>query len=236
MNILVSGCSFSYGFGLPGTTKDPNCWANQVAQSLNASIDNVSVPGYDNTGIFLNAITSLTSKKYDLILIQLTSLGRIVVSPNIHGSRHITHYNIHPIGVSDSEYKKFYKTFVKLNQDFEHWNRLTKIIFSVQNLVKAGHNIRFINGLLNWPQELFDRADSNYAKNIIDYHNLPDSDIQIGLDCINRDKENINLDLWLNPFNSFYQLQIDQISPEDNHPGIKSQRIYAEMILKNLNL
>ncbi len=238
MKILVSGCSFSVGYGFASSNEDPNIWPSLVGKSLDAEVTNVSIPGYDNPGIFLNAINTFSKNEYDLILIQITSLNRLIVSPNMHGIINLTtqvdldrwHGRI-----DKAEYKTFCKNLVMLNRDFEHWKRLTNIIDTVQNLVDQGYNIKFVNGVLNWDQSFFQNRVSNFSNQILDVDELPDEDIQQGLDIIDQAKQTINLDLWINPFEPFYKLQIDNASSTDSHPGIESQKIFSELIVNYLH-
>jgi len=236
MKILVSGCSISQGYGFPLTINDPSIWPNLIAKELDGTVTNVSVPGYDNTGIFLNALKELTTDNYDLILIQITSLDRIVVSPTMHCTLNLMGLGPNSLSDNKTEQDRFFKLFLKINQQFEHWKRLMNIIISVQNLVKQGYNIKLINGLLHWNKEFFSTDNSKFAKELIDFHNLPDEDIEKGLVKINRDKALIDSKIWINLINSFGQMQVDNASLIDNHPGPESHKIYSKLILDNLKL
>jgi hypothetical protein len=185
----------------------------------------------------LNAISKLTPDAYDLILIQVTSLNRIVVSPNIHSKINLMgliNFDLWKDRLDKSQYNNFCKQLTMLNQDFEHWIRLRNIIFSVQNLVDNGYNIKFVNGLLNWTFDFFSKDRSNFGDQILNVDGLPDEDIALGVENLNRDKQKINLNLWINPFDSFSNLQIDNASTTDIHPGIKSQQIFSELIFNYL--
>ena len=238
MKILVSGCSLTAGWGFDGGSESPEIWPNILAQKLNAEITNVGRSGYDNTGIFLNALEKCTASKYDLVLLQLTRLNRVVVSSTIHGVTLLgtSPPNLPETVITKSEYKKFHKTFFKLNQPYEHWIRLLKIIKTVQQLNKQGYNIKFINGLLDWKEEFFTNPTSEFLKYLIGFNNLPDDDIQKISKIINLDKQDIDLDLWVNPFSTFLNLKVDSLSDTDEHPGPKSQKLFADMFLNNLNL
>jgi len=237
MKILVSGCSFTSGLKFELEKNDPKIWPNLLSTALNAEVVNVGVSGYDNSGIFLNAVSEFTATNYDLILIQITALNRVVVSPTFEGSYVITRYNSSSIfyNMDDEEYQKFYKSFTKLNNDFEHWKRLILIIKSLQNFINQGYNIKIINGLMEWDQSFFTTDDSNFAKNILDFHMLPDKLIQKGLDIINLDKKLINLNHWINPFDSMRKMQIDTVLKSDQHPGPKTHKLVADLILSKLN-
>ena len=243
--ILVSGDSISYGTGFPLQKNEPSIWPNQLATFLKADLTNVSVSGYDNTGIFINAISELLAIQYDLILIQLSSIDRIILSVNMHEQISVTNTTVNSLKNSISamaitQFSKdqlldFHKVFLELNGKYEHWERLIKIIYSIQSLVKQGYNIRIINGLFDWSEEFFTSKHSLYAKKILNYDSLPDKDINIGLEKICKQIKDIDLSIWVNPFNSFKQIAVDH-APLDFHPGSKSHKTYTNMILKNLNL
>lgn len=237
MKILFSGCSFTAGGGFPRQKNEPNIWPNLLAAKLNADLVNVGQGSYDNTGIFLNAVSEFTTNNYDLILFQITSLNRVVVSPTYKRSVHISYSNISPYPpheFNEKEYREFYKSFMRLNNDFEHWKRLVRIIKTLQNFINQGYNIKIVNGLLDWDQAFFNQTDSDFAKNILNFHTLPDSQIEEGLNIINTDKEQIDLSHWINPFESIRRMQIDD-AVLDNHPGPKTNKLVADLILSKLN-
>lgn len=240
MKILVGGDSVPYGYGFPLVSAEPAIWPNQVANALGAELTNVSVPGYDNTGIFLNILTALSKQKYDLILFQVTNLSRVVLSPNMQGRITLNPQAKGCISefwsklLSDKEYDSFYRTFAKVNGDFEHWERFVKMINLTQDLVKQGHNIKFINGLIYWTEDLFKTKNSMFAKELLGYHDLPDDVIAQGLETIHHQTQNINLDLWINPFIPLIKLKVDQASDTDFHPGPISHNIYTELILNHI--
>lgn len=238
--VLVSGCSISAGSGFPLEKSEPRLWCNQVAEKLNANLTNVSVPGYDNPGIFLNALERFTEENYDLILIQFSGFDRIVVSPNIHGRILIS--SIHHLSNIDrwkdwfdkKDYQNFVKTFVLLNRGMEHWCRLINIILSLQNLrKKLNLNIRFINGLLPWDRPLFDGGHSDFLWNCFDLDKLPDHDIKRFTEQIHKQIQFIDLDLWINPFDSFASHVLDR-APLDDHAGYKSHDLYTDIVMNSL--
>ena len=239
MKILIVGCSLSYGSGFPLEVNDPQIWPNQLKKKLKSSITNISVPGYDNTGIFLNAADEMFKNHYNLVLVQLSVLNRVVVSPNMHGRILVSQPNINYSSwtalINKQEYNKFFQIFYKFNGNFEHWLRLVKIITTLENIAKAtNQNLKFINGMLNWDQEFFNNYESKFANELIDADSLPDSDIATGLKIINKEKEKINLDLWIDPYRSLYNQKVDDVSISDDHPGPASHTLYTDIILKNL--
>ena len=234
MKLLVSGCSFSSGFGFNSTTLERN-WPNQLATFLKATLTNVAQPGYDNPGIFINFMEQITKEDFDVCLLQMSGIDRIVLSPNWNGFRLCSAINISNGVLSDNEYNSWYKRFLILNQHCVHWDKLRKILTIIENLNNQGKYIRVINGLLGWDQELFTHpAKSKFLNRLIDIDNIPDGDIDRLRTLVYNQTKSIDLNLWINPFNSFIDLQIDNILPNDSHPGLKSHDIYAELVFNYL--
>ena len=205
-----------------------------MADRLGAEVVNVAEISYDNQGIFLNAMQEIAHQRFDLVLLQMTELTRMVISPNMHGHKLMsTPHNICPNFVSDRDYENFVRVFTVMNTGFEHWRRLTKIIDTVQYLCKQGENIRFLNGLLSWQDDFFTQDSSDFMSLILDEDNLPDSDIAQGRATVNQQKQTIELDLWLNPFESIKRMGVDK-SMDNSHPGPKTQEIVADYLYKKL--
>lgn len=236
MKLLVSGCSFSSGFKFDDTNIEKN-WPNQLANRLGATVTNVAQTGYDNVGIFMNAMEQLTDTDFDICLLQITGIDRLLISPNWNGARMCRpDANISNGLLSDKEYQHWCKIFVLLNQHAEHWSRLLKIIKIVQNLSKQGKYIRFVNGLLDWDQDLFvDHTRSKFLDRLINIHGIPDDEIDTLRELVYNQVKSIDLNLWINPFNSLNSMQFDHILPTDTHPGIKSHTFFADLIFNYLN-
>lgn len=235
MRLLVGGCSLSSGWGFTSDNIDQT-WPNLLSKKLDAQLTNVSKAGYDNTGIFLNLMEQLTSTDFDLCLFQVTAMNRIVISPNAWGCRLFNPLeNISEGILSDPEYSFMAKKFLLINQDIEHWNRLFKIITIIQDLIKQGKQIKFINGLLHWDKCFFTNPEnSKFIKNTIVAENLPDEDIVKFTKILYNQSQSIDLINWINPFTSLKNLSVDYISVNDSHPGLQSHKIFADIIFKGI--
>jgi hypothetical protein len=234
MKLLVSGCSFSSGYGFESLPEKN--WASQVAEQLGATLKNVACTGYDNTGICLNFLEQITKEDFDICLLQITSIDRVILSPNWNGAQLVSSMlNISNGFLSNLEYQHWFKKFALLNQHSEHWQRLLKFIHIVQNLSNQGKYIRFVNGLLDWDKELFNNPkESKFLNRLIDIDQLQDSDIPRLRKLVHSQTKSIDLNLWINPFNNFDQLRVDRIANEDPHPGLKSHDLYAKLITNYL--
>jgi hypothetical protein len=236
--LLVSGCSFSSGWGFTDANIQRN-WPTQLAKRLDATVTNVAQLGFDNPGIFINFIEQLTKEDFDICLLQVTSIDRLLLSPNWHAATTPRiEENMTNGLMSDSEYKQWCSKFLLLNQQSEHWIRLTKIINVIQNLSRQGKYIRFVNGLLDWDRELFiDPLKSGFLERLIDIDNIPNDEIDRLRNLVYNQTKGIDLNLWINPFDSFHNLQIDDMSPETDpygHPGVESHDMYAELVFNYL--
>jgi hypothetical protein len=234
MKLLVSGCSFSSGWGFTESNIEKS-WPRLLAKKLNATLTNVSQTGYDNSGILLNFLEQLTKEDFDVCLLQLTNIDRILLSPNWYNRGIPRLDNMSNGFLNDHEYQSFYKGFVLLNQHSEHWNRLLKLINIIQNLVKQGKYIRFVNGLLDWDQSLFvDPPKSKFLDRLIDIDHIPDNQVDELRTLVYNQTESIDLNLWINSFNSLNAIKVDNISSTDTHPGLLSHEIYANLIFNYL--
>jgi hypothetical protein len=232
--ILTSGCSLTSGWAFNDADLERN-WPNQLATRLGATITNVAYTGNDNTSIFLNFLEKISGETFDICLLQITSIDRILFSPNWNSTQMFSFYNMSNGFMTDEEYCNWYRGFLILNQHCIHWSRLLQIQNIVKKLNVQGKYIRFVNGLLDWDQELFtDPTNSKFLNRLIDIDNISDSEIDRLRNLVYNQTKSIDLDLWINPFNSFTDLQVDDILPTDNHPGLKSHDIFAELIFNYL--
>lgn len=242
MKILVCGCSFSSGWGFNNGINDANIWPNIVAKNLNAEITNLSVTGCDNTEIFLNAVTAIQNFNFDKIIVQWTSLDRIIVTPAPEHYTMITRDNPCTV-INDADYQKFYKILLELNGMQAHWNRFYKMINVLQNY----DNVYFVNGLLSWNQKLFDKnttledcVKDKFLSSLLQIKSkwTPDSGIQSEWipetlwHNIKTQVQTLNLEKWITLFDSLQSTKVDQISIADPHPGVRSHQIFANHISK----
>ena len=234
MKLLVSGCSASSGYKFPEGINDPDSWPMQLSKKLGAELTNVSKAGHNNPAIFLHALKEFTADHYDIILLQMTEFKRVSFSINFN-LQTVNDQNISNGLVDDKNYQTFRKVFCLLNQGWKHWNELMSIIISVQNLVKQGYNIRFVNAAIDWEKDFFDNRHSDFSRYIIEYDNLPDDMINEALDKIEEDKKKIDLDLWVGAYPNLFNQRIDTIEEGDKHPGNASATMYADVIYDYLN-
>jgi hypothetical protein len=242
MKILVCGCSFSSGWGFDRGINDENIWPNILAKNLHAELTNLSITGCDNTEIFLNTISAMHD--FDLVIVQWTSLDRIVVTPTSEQFTMITAENPHP-DLNDIDYKKFHQIFLELNGMQAHWNRFYKMV----RILQKYDNVYFVNGLIPWNHKLFDKnitledsAKDDFISSLLQIKSQwkPNLGIQsewIPEPIFNKIKtqiQTLNLKKWINLFDSLQSIKVDQINNNDQHPGIQSHQIFANRITEYL--
>lgn len=224
MKLLVVGCSFSSGWGFDGEKTNPAIWPNL----LKADVTNLSITGIDNTGIFLNTLTA-KPLTFDCVIVQWTGIDRVVLDNTM-----ITQDNPLPADIlPNTEYHQFYRSFLLLNKRLNHWTRFCQMVTYLQQY----KNIYFVNGLVDWDKQTFDMSrswdqviDNKFLHSIIDCDQLTDSQIQQTWATVKTQLSGIDLERWVNPFNSLQSIRIDQISNVDQHPGTLSHQKYAELI------
>ncbi len=240
MKILICGCSFSSGWGFDRGIKDKNIWPNILAKKLKAEITNCSLTGCDNTEIFLNALSAMKDHDFDIVIVQWTSLDRIIMTPTAQQVTMITAENPHP-DLRNSDYKKFHRVFLELNGMLAHWNRFHKMVSILQN----HDNVYFVNGLIPWNDKLFDKnttledcAKDEFLSSLLQLKSQwkPDGGIESEWipepiwNTIKTQTQTLDLEKWINLFDNLQSIQIDQISDTDQHPGIQSQKLFANRI------
>jgi len=240
--ILVSGSSVSAGVGFPLGINDPGTWPNQLKTKLNCQLDNTSAPGCDISTVFLNATKLMHENHYDIILLEIPPLNRLLVTPNINGWIDINgkyKYDDLPawhewfenhLHVSKKDLNFVFKILSVLNTDWLHWKKFIGVITATQLLNKQGLKIRIINNGLTWNKDFFDFKDSSFARQIINDSFLSDEEILIGLSELEKDKALINLTQWINPFSPLINRSIDS-APNDNHPVPKSNDQTSNFII-----
>ena len=75
LNILISGCGYSF------SKQERKTWVN-VLQSSGIKVTDVGGPAVSNQYILNKTIVELQNNKYDFVLIQLTSIGKLDVTVN----------------------------------------------------------------------------------------------------------------------------------------------------------
>lgn len=237
MRILVSGCSFSSGHGYDNLKQNPAIWPNLLASQLSCQVDNVAETASSNHDIFLATMLAMSKVDYDMVIVQWSAKNRITLSPSPANPRVIASYfDSHLVNelyaFTDKEIEAYQKIMVTLNQDWKHYFDLVDMITTLQ---QSKTPVYFVNGLLPWIREFFtdDKVDA-FTKRLVQSDQFGPEDTAQFIEKVNSAKYLIDKSRWVNLTVSWYQSKIDTVSKQDDHPGPKSQKLFADQIFKFL--
>ena len=245
MKFTFVGCSGTVGVGLALEKDDPNNYANIVTAHYSAKSTNLSESGNDNYNIFMSALNELLVNSPDKIIVQWTGLNRFWLYPSPNSvlkfcSNVNFDYMHRNVSYTKKQLQEFANMYFILNSDYKSIFTLINYCDILTKISKG--RVIFINGLLPWTAEIFDKESvtdlakklSNYTKEILDFHNNNDDTELCNLFLrLNNAMETLDKRLWVNLFDSMGKIQFDY-GNDDEHPGIKSHRLYADMIIKYL--
>jgi len=203
------GGSFKYGYGL----KDRSLSFPGILKGVN-----LGVPGASNKQIFENAVQALVD--HQQIIVQWTTSGRA------HFTNAETEFafSTNDIWQENFEVPKklwdIFKDVYKIVQnDFDDFTNIRKHVNILDNLANClNKKVYYINGLMNIKQEYMTPPFTKTSKRYNDVLSFVD------------DEKN-----WINTSNSLRIMSIDDASEENIHPGVKSHRLYADMIVQYMN-
>ena len=236
---------------------DPNhsrLWANQLLSKLDDfEIINLSKRGVNNHWIFMEAMSALTQDHYDLVVIQWTGLGRILLPVGLelynthtiitHGFdvNLVNHITLPGKWLQDVGYRL--KSFSNLHWDILNIVRYVNILIQIQQLKKS--KICFVDSGLQWSPGYFEKKSitkpselSKFEQHMLEVEHRDDSEIFDLYNMIHNQYQeygNIQTDNWLNLYQSHESWRVDTIAPDDFHPGYLSQDVLAQCLWPALN-
>lgn len=244
--LLVVGCSYAAGWKLPNEHRSSDLWVNQLFP--HHQVTNLSRPGANNHWIFLETAKALRQKKFDQVIVAWTAIPRYhfrvgfelyCTDTKLSAERDISI-------VGNQTVSRFWQEEVG-NQlrmiHNDHWDILD-LVHYVNILVDICPNVRFVNSLLPWSKNYFDHLTNPKIVDLDTYvRQLIQTDLRDDAESLElyhamhqhyQDAGSIQPTHWLNLYDSFDSLKIDQIDYYDSHPAAKSHRIFAEYLRKNL--
>ena len=264
ISVLFSGCSFVQGCGLENEHRNPGHFSNIFAGNVFGSdyhIDNIGVVGYSNERIFLDSAVKLTKHKYDYAFVCWTALHRYIFwlglelyeskrsfLPSKRFSRidEIEEHNGNTISWTAEKLTKLNDEFLLLNHPHYYIRDLVSYVNVLTNIASSKDTkIFFINNILPWDKDYFNYKDSTvkpsmltpYTNELLNSSNRNDNEIDQLYHMMHKhyaEQGGIQQNSWLNLYNSFFDMMID-IGNDGLHPGIKSQRLFAECLTKEFN-
>jgi len=246
--MLVAGCSFANGSGLPEEHLNPRIWANQLAAKIGCvSVHNIAKTGANNHWIFLETVSSLIQNSYDVVVIQWSAIPRYNFKAGLelyNTDTKLDAPSINLVGgdtISTSWLQETKNRLLRLHND--HWDILDLVKY-VNVLIELQVNTRqkqifFVNGLAPWPDNYFVKKAitlpcdlDRYIYDLLEADFRDDDEILQLYNMIHDDYTRyggIQESFWLNLYQSQKQTKVDTVSDQDHHPGFASQDLFANM-------
>jgi hypothetical protein len=253
--ILAVGCSLTRGHGLELEDQDPRLWVNQLCREVfgNVTIHNLSRSGYNNEWIFLEASTALIKNYYDVVLVGWSVIPRF----NFHLGLELYQTKTKLLdGIAiDTNDQRFSSEWLEdtgnrlLRMHNDHWEIL-KIVKYVNILLELAAQQRqsryrqtrifFVNTLAPWCKDYFERQPVTHPSQLDPYIQqvlqADNRDDQEAIDLYNMTQDHyqnyggIQPSNWLNLYQSFFSMKVDDASNADNHPGSASHDLFTNYL------
>ena len=258
--ILFIGASATAGFGLPKERNNNDLWATQLAtQHFGYSIDqitNIANVGADIKTIFYLSSTAMLNDNYSHVVVEWSSLPRT----NIHLGLELysTRDNIlaqepcktHRIVGGQQIHRHLLDKCRKLYLRYYnyHWDMLTLINYLRVLIALAeikNSKILFVNYNLPWKNNRYFKQIEwklpseldRFTQEILDVDLRNDEEIKKIYKMIHKDYRcagGIQEKYWINLYQPLSDIQIDDVSSTDMHPGLQSQSIFANFLAQNI--
>jgi hypothetical protein len=234
MTLLVTGCSFSSGWGFRNPMQT---WSQMLAHKLGVNLINLAQTADSNHDIFLSILKARTTSA-DIKLVQWTALNRITVSPSpVNPKIVLSHNNTYLAqslpGVDAQEISNFVRLLTLLNQDWKHFFDLIDMI----EILQQQENIYFINGMLPWDQDFWYvdwniplQTKNRFLEFLLQVDEFDDKMLEQLLNKVKSSCDRVDQTKWINLTNSWQSCKLDSVSEADTHPGPLSQAYYADQI------
>jgi hypothetical protein len=249
--ILAVGCSITKGHGLNLEVDDPHLWVNQLANSTfnNSSVFNLSQTGKNNNWIFTEAASAMVNDRYDVVIIGWTDIDRLNfnVGLELYPTQTMLKnmdININPgTRIKGSALEKLGNQIQKLKNT--HWNILEmvkyiNILYYIQVEVNKS-KLFFVNTLTGYPDMYFHHIHFTnpseldwYTQELLSVPTRDDVEIKKLYEMIHKQYNyygGIHEDCWLNLNTPLTAMSVDTVSLTDNHPGYKSQTVFANYLI-----
>ena len=248
MKILVSGCSFAKGHGLKLEKNDPCLWVNQLSEKLHGNLHNIAEHGYNNQTIFLETLHALSNNNYNLVIVAWSLLPRWNFNLGFELYSTFSHLINYQVNTNQKNFSLSWQKKLKnklLEGHNDHWHLLemikyVNILINLQEKLKK-QKIFFVNTFGPWTDNFFTKKSislpsdlTEYEQDLLNVETRDDSEIFALYNLMHTqytDAGGIQEQHWLNLYNSFKELQVDDASISDCHPGYKSQDIFVDNLM-----
>lgn len=225
----IVGCSISKGVGLSEEKESPDNYANIIANTFNAKINNQSIGGLGNYDIFVIALSELASGA-DHVFVQWSGLDRLPIFRPYFNYRIALNYKDN----TDKKLQQFLKVWSEFYTDYANVINLLEYSLILQKLSQG--RVTFINGLVDWSEDLFKEKINDLSlrsQEIVNVRNNSDLIINKALTELRDQFVLLDKKLWYNMFDSLYH-QIVDYGSDGQHPGKISHQTYASGIIEYL--
>ena len=242
-SVCWNGCSFTFGDGFPENLRDDYVYDRLVSRKFSFDSTNRAKNGSSNYKIFMKSAEAILSDKYDLVFVQWSILNRLWLSPGpdsewFLNDEEFPDFKYRDIYIDPTTSKITKNVFLLMNHDYQNIFDVVDYCCILEQLARTrSSHVIFINGLLPWCNDLvqpMDKSDlaqslSRYTKDLLDFDNRDDQEIELFVGKLKDKFSQLNLKLWVNLFDSFYNNQSD-LGPQGHHPGTKSHRWMADQV------
>lgn len=261
MNFTFIGDSLVAGSGFSDRINDPAIYPNIVSSHYGASAKNLAVGGQSNYEIFMLAIQEILYSCPDKLFIHWSGLRRVWFYPGPNEKVFFTctdteleyyrravksrerrgDYEYMNTHISQEDMKTFVEVYNQLTSDYNLIFRLVDYSNILSTLAKGKTEIIFINGLLNWTDEIADKEIatnfknrlSDYTKRVIEFDHRTDDEISELLRKLSEKINTLDFSKWVSMFTMFGVLPVDKAN-DNAHPGPESHKIYSNLIIAQL--
>ena len=258
-NTLFTGCSYTHGNGFDDLIDSEYLWVNLFHKSnpllANTNLVNASLGGISNQEIFLRTVKHLTSKQFDYAFVQWTSMYRMEIHTGLetYSTKQLllphvvpqTH-NLNDVTIEGKYIAKIKDRLFSIMHTHYQIVKVLEYVNILINLAKVTNTkIYFINGLCPWDKDFFILKENfkpnyltKYTQELINVENRDDIEIEEIYKKMHKEyaeKGGVRADYWINLDFSYENSKVD-VNSDNIHPGIQSNKNYAELLNKKLKL
>ena len=212
--IYFGGCSITDGTGYSLGKKDPLIYPNLVS----TDVINDAEGGSSNLKIFTRASKAIIENVADAYVIQWSALHRHWMYPAPDTGVYL--------GSPHEQDNDFVVQFQLRNHDYGNILQLidyTRVLTDMAH--KHDSEIYFVNGLVTWSDDI------DWMRKLV---SDAKTDHNRFVENLQNNMELAHLDLWINPWKNMNDYKLDT-APLDAHPGPRTHKQIAELILEKLN-
>lgn len=239
--ILVVGCSHTHHSGFTDSNQEKYHWPWLLSRHYDCYFQNAGLEGSSNEEIFCRAVEILSEKKFALVVVMWSGIGRYWIYPE---NNNIDDYIALGLGVKSTptveEYTKL--TYAYFNNQYIDVKKWLLKILALENFCKNKQQpFVFVKSFENYIRDFIaaEYSESNKFTNIepvkhmLDFDNRPDHYIADKLQRIKQLITAVDQSKWVNFttdafWGSDYTLDL---ADDQAHPGIlTNKKMYLDLV------